>query len=143
MSDADTGRLTVEDRGEFSLVLASATMGLRPSYEAIDAIEKTLGCGAIDIARKALAGTLSMGETAQVACECVRAWGREVDDKGASGSNAVRIGHLIYDSPGGLHDALKTIAAMLSLVVTGGYTASGELKPATTKTTTEKAPVAG
>lgn len=143
MRKKPVGRVTVEDRGEFSLVLAGAEMGLRPSYEAIDAIEKALGRGAIDIARQAVAGRLTMGDAAQVVCECVRAWGRENDDKGAAGSNAVRIGQLMYDSPGGFHDALKTIAAMLSLVVTGGYTASGELKPATTTTTTEKAPVAG
>jgi hypothetical protein len=143
MIDASVGRSTVEDRGEFSLLLAGTSMGLRPSYEAIDAIEKTLGRGAVDITRQALAGKLSMGETAQVACECIRAWGREAEDKGAAASNPVKVGQLIYDSPDGLHGALQTIAAMLSLVVTGGYTSSGELKPATTMTTTEKAPVVG
>lgn len=143
MSDLEASRSAVEDRGEFSLLLAGTTMGLRPSYEAIDAIEKTLGRGAVDIARQALAAKLSMGEVAQVACECIRAWGRDADDKGAAGSNPVRVGQLIYDSPEGLHGALQTIAAMLSLVVTGGYTASGELKPSTTKTTTENPPVDG
>lgn len=143
MSEIETTRSTVEDRGEFSLLLAGTTMGLRPSYEAIDAVEKTLGRGVLAVTREALAGRLSMGETAQVACECIRAWGREANDTGAAGSNAVRIGQLIYDSPDGLHGAQQTIAAMLSLVVTGGYLSSGELKPATTMTTTEKAPVAG
>lgn len=143
MRKKPVARATVEDRGEFALNLAGVTMGLRPSYEAIDAVEKALGRGVLDVTRDALAGRLSMGETAQVACECVRAWGRETNDKGAAGSNAVRIGQLIYDSEGGLHGAQQTVAAMLSLVVTGGYSASGELKPATTKTTTEKAPVAG
>lgn len=143
MSDVEASRSAVGDRGEFSLVLAGTAMGLRPSYEAVDAIEKALGRGAVDIARQALAAKLSMGEVAQIATECIRAWGRDADDKGAAGSNAVRVGQLIYDSPEGLHGALQTIAAMLSLVVTGGYTASGELKPSTTKTTTEKAPVDG
>ena len=138
-----TARATVEDRGEFGLTLAGVTMGLRPSYEAIDAVEKALGRGVLDVTRDALAGRLSMGETAQVACECIRAWGREAEDKGAAASNPVKVGQLIYDSPDGLHGALQTIAAMLSLVVTGGYTSSGELKPATTMTTTEKAPVVG
>lgn len=143
MRKKPVARATVEDRGEFGLTLAGVTMGLRPSYEAIDAVEKALGRGVLDVTRDALAGRLSMGQTAQVACECIRAWGREANDKGAAGSNAVRIGQLIYDSEGGLHVAQQTVAAMLSLVVTGGYSASGELKPATTKTTTEKAPVAG
>lgn len=138
-----TSRATVGDRGEYSLMLAGVMMGLRPSYEAIDAVEKALGRGVLDVARDALAGRLSMGATAQIACECIRAWGREANDKGAAGSNPVRIGQLIYDSEDGLHGAQKTVAAMLSLVVTGGYSASGELKPATTKTTTEKAPVVG
>jgi hypothetical protein len=143
MSDLETSRPAIEDRGEYNLNLAGAVMGLRPSYEAIDAIEKTLGRGIIDLAQTAIAAKLSMGDTAQIVCECVRAWGRETQDKGAEGANAVRIGQLIYDAPGGCYAVQKTVAGMLSLVVTGGYTSAGELKPSTTKTTTENPPVDG
>lgn len=134
----DTTRSPVEDRGELALTLDGMLFGLRPSYEAIDAIEKALGRGLVDVARDALSAKLSLGATAQIACECIRAWGRETQDKNASGANAPRIARLILDSEGGFHAVLQTVSAMLSLAVTGGYDSAGNLKPpATTITTTE------
>lgn len=142
MSDA-AARPPVSDRGEIALILDGQEMGLRPSYEAIDAIEQALGRGLIDVARDAIAGRLSLGATAQIACECIRAWGRENGDKGASGANATRIGRLILDSPDGYHGALKNLSAMLSLAVTGGYDSAGNLRPSATTKTTDEAPVDG
>ncbi len=139
----DGARPAVEDRGELTLSLAGVEMGLRPSYEAIDAMEKALGRGLVDIARAALGGTLTLGETAQVATEAIRAWGRDADSKDAAGATPVRIGRLILDSDEGFHGNLKLVAAMLSLAVTGGYDSSGNLKPVTKTKTTDEAPVAG
>ena len=134
----------LEERGELALVLAGATMGLRPTYEALSAIEATLDRGLVDLARDALSAKMKLAEAAQIATECIRAWGRENDDKGAAGAGADRVARLILDSPGGLHDALKILSGMLSLAVTGGYPAEGELKPSTTTTrTTPKAHVDG
>lgn len=139
----ETNRPITEERGELSLMLDGADMGLRPSYEAIQAIETTLGRGLVDLARDGIAGKLSLSETAQIATECIRAWGREVEDKGAAGANSVRVAKLILDSDGGLYGAQKTVSAMLSLAVTGGYNSAGEMKPSTTTVTTASAPVDG
>ncbi|WP_242149618.1 GTA-gp10 family protein [Sphingomonas sp. BAUL-RG-20F-R05-02] len=144
VADAPAGPV-VGDRGELALLLDGAQLGLRPTFEAIDAIEASTGQGLIDLARMALAGKMSLSVTSQIAAECIRAWGRETGDKGAAGANARRIANLILDSEGGFHAALQTVAAMLSLATTGGYNSSGEMKPSTTMTTTttEKAPVDG
>ncbi|MFZ2996286.1 GTA-gp10 family protein [Sphingobium sp.] len=139
----ETTRPVAQERGELTLLLDGADMGLRPSYEAIQAIETSLGRGLVDLARDGIAGKLSMSETAQIATECIRAWGRDVEDKGAAGANAVRIAKLILDSDGGIYAAQKTVSAMLSLAVTGGYNSSGELKPSMTTEMTGSAPVDG
>jgi len=140
----DANRPAVEERGELSLLLDGTMMVLRPTFEAIQSIEGTLGRGLVDLARDAIAGKLSLADTAQIATECIRAFGRDTDDKNLAGAGAPKIARLIYDAQGGLHSVQKTVSAMLSLAVTGGYTSSGELKPsATTTTETAKAPADG
>lgn len=144
MIDADTAAPANEDRGELSLILDGTNMVLRPTYEALNEIEQTLDRGLVDLARDAIDGKLKLSETAQIATACIRAWGRETGDKGAAGATATRIARLIVDSEAGLHSALRTISAMLSLAVTGGYDSAGEMRPsAKMTTTTEKAPVDG
>lgn len=144
MADDDNlpARPAVEERGELTLELGGASMSLRPSYEAIVGFEAATGKGLLQLAREALNGRLTLAETAQVACECVRAWGREAGDQNAAGSNAKKVAKLILEAEGGLHATLQTVSAMLSLAVTGGYDASGEAKPSA-MTTTAKAPVDG
>lgn len=143
MIEADTAAAANEDRGELSLILDGGPMIMRPTYEALTEIEQTLDRGLVELARDALAGKLKLAETAQIATACIRAWGRDTGEKGAAGANATRIARLIMDGDGGLHTAQRTISALLSLAVTGGYTSTGELKPSTTTSTTEKAPVDG
>ncbi len=137
-------RPAVEDRGELSLILAGTVFPLRPSYEAITAYEDDLGKGSVALANEALSKQMKLGAVAQIACHCVRAFGRDTGDKGMTGATPERIARLILDSDDGIMSATGTIAALLSLVVTGGYDSAGNLKPTTTKTTeTEKAPVVG
>lgn len=143
MSELDTAAPAIEDRGELALTLDGTRMVLRPTFEAVSEIEQTLDRGLVDLARAALAAKLKLSETAQIVGACVRAWGRDVGEKGAAGANDQRIARLIVDSDAGIHEAMKTVGAMLSLAVTGGYTTAGELKPSTMTTTTEKAPVDG
>lgn len=143
MSDTVSGPITAE-RGEMALELAGARMGLRPSYEAIAAAEASSGRGLIDLARDAFDGGMSMATASLIAVELVRAWGRSVEDKGAAGANATRIGKLMLEAEGGFNGALKTLGICLTLAATGGYDAEGNLKPAKTTTTeAPKAPVAG
>ena len=140
MSDA---RQPVADRGEASLTLAGTVMGLRPSFEALDAIEKALGRGLVDLATAAIHKQLRMSETGQIACELIRAFGRDADDAGASKSTAPRVTELIMASEGGLLAAMQTIGGVLAIAVNGGYDTQGNLKPPTTTMTTDEAPVGG
>lgn len=125
----------VEERGEIAILLDGAEMIMRPSYEAIVAFEMSTGKGLLQLTREALGGTLSLPEAAQVVTECVKAWGRATENRSMQAIGAVRIGELIIESPGGYRVALNTLAGLLSMAATGAYTASGELKPATEKTT--------
>lgn len=129
------------ERGELALDLDGTIMTLRPSYEAIIAFEQVTGKPLIQLAREALRDGLSLGELAGIACECIRAWGRDTDDKSMAGANAKRVGSLIQESKGGVYQASVTIGALLSMASTGGYTAQGKPKAVTTMTT-EKTPVA-
>lgn len=119
-----------ETRGEISLELGGAKYVLRPSYEAIQSIEKKTGRGLIALARECSNGSLSLGDVALIVAECVRAYGRAHDDRHLAASSAERFAEMILDSDGGLLVAADRIALLLMLAATGGYTAAGELKPA-------------
>ena len=136
MTIADTNRAPEAARGEAFLLLDGVVMGMRPSYEAITAFERDTGKGLLQLARDALNAALTLGETAQVACHCIRAWGRNVDDVSAKGAQNDRIAELIMESNGGFREALAAIAGLLSLAATGGYTSAGEAKAATMGTGT-------
>lgn len=128
------------ERGEIALHLDGVPMVMRPSHEAIQLFEQATGKGLIQLTREALAGELSMGETAQVACQCIKAWGRATKNVSVAGVNADRIAELMMEGEGGFRAALATVAGLLALASTGGVTAAGELKPATG---TAKTPDAG
>lgn len=131
---AEPVRPASAERGEIALVLDGQSYVLRPSYEAIEAFETATGKGLLELARGAVEGSLRLGETAQVVTECVRAWGRAVGNTGARGANAVTIAGLIIESDGGLVHVSRILGGVLSLAVTGGYTAQGEVKAGTTTT---------
>lgn len=134
-------RAANEERGEITLVLDGADFVLRPSHEAIMAFEEATGKGLLQLARDAISGVLRTAEVAYIAAECIRAWGRATGQKSAQGVNAPRIAELIQESELGVRGAMDTIAAVLALASTGGYTAQGEVK-ATGTTKTSEAPVA-
>lgn len=134
-ASAEPVRPHVAERGEIALNLEGGSFILRPSHEAIFEFEAITGKGLMQLTRAALDGSLSLGAAAQVAAECIKAWGRATNSASAAGVNAPRVAELILESKEGFHGALTTIAGMLSLASTGGYTASGELKPTTGTTT--------
>lgn len=125
-----------EERGEIAITLDGVRMGLRPSYEAIAAFEAGTGKGLLDLARASLGGSLTLAETAMVACECIRSWGRATENASAKGANADRIAELIMETDGGLATVMGTLGGLLSLAATGGVTAQGEVKATTTSQTT-------
>ncbi|MFA7505296.1 MAG: GTA-gp10 family protein [Burkholderiaceae bacterium] len=129
--------LAIEERGEIALVLEGDTYVLRPSYEAIESFETATGKGLVQLSREAIEGRLRLGETAQIAAECIRAWGRAKNRPSVAGVNAVRIAELIIESEAGVIGASRTLATMLAMAATGGYTAQGEAKAGTMTTTAE------
>lgn len=129
----NTSRQANPNRGELSLTLGGRDYTLRPSFEAIEAFEAGTGKGLMELTGLALAGKISLSETATIACECIRAQGRATNSVSLSGSQRDKIAEMILES--GFQDALVVMAGMLALAVSGGVTASGELKAAT-KTTT-------
>ena len=84
-----------------------------------------------------------MSETGQIACELIRAFGRETENDGAARSGAPRVTKLIMASDGGLLEAMKTVGGVLAIAVNGGYDTEGNLKPLATTTTTDEAPAGG
>ncbi|ODU71354.1 MAG: hypothetical protein ABT11_04090 [Novosphingobium sp. SCN 66-18] len=141
MAEAEnTARPASEERGEVSLVLDGATMALRPSYEAIFAFEASTDKGLLELARAALEGKMRLADLSQVVTECIRAWGRATQQPSIAASNAVRIGQLIVEAEGGMARVLGIVSGMLSMAVTGNFTASGEVKAGTTTTTTSEVP---
>lgn len=124
MSDAN------ETRGEISLELGGTDYVLRPSYQAIQAIERKTGKGLLALARLAGEGELTLADTAMIAAECIRAYGNAIDDKMLAASSPEGIAEKVIEAENGIAGAMATVAVMLGLAATGGYTTSGELKPA-------------
>lgn len=121
-----------KERGEVSLKL-DVEYVLRPSYEALEACEKLTGMGLLKLAEAADNMELTRGQLAIIACEMIRAHGREVDDKNLIGAKPDRIGELMTDAPGGLIASAAVIRVVLCLACTGEYTSKGELKAALKK----------
>jgi hypothetical protein len=115
-----------ELRGEAEIVLDGATFGMRPTYEAIVAVESATGAS---IATMAMAGAnvrLPLGWVAIIVTEFVRAWGKANGNQTAANLAVDRVGGLIMDS--GIVAAQLTVAKIMNAAVTGEYTASGEVK---------------
>lgn len=130
------------ERGEMELVLGGQAFVLRPSFEAISAFEQATGKGLIDLTEAALARRLTLSEAAQIASECIRAWGRAVENVSARGVSTARVAELMLEAEGGFQVALTTVAGMLALASTGGFTAKGEAKAVGTTKTPDAVPAA-
>ncbi|MGI4876656.1 MAG: GTA-gp10 family protein [Janthinobacterium lividum] len=116
-------------RGEISIVLETVRYTLRPSFEAIGIIETSTGKTLYELASAAEGRKLTLGDAAEIIGQCIRAHARSTSDADMAVVRIGRIGELIYSETGGLLVAVKvTIAPLLLLALTGGYTASGERK---------------
>jgi hypothetical protein len=124
-----------EDRGEFEIVFEGATYVMRPSWEAIHAFEAATGRSVVQLAGEANDSALQLKAMASIITECVKAWGREVDNVSARGFNVDRVMQLIVEE--GALLVVKRLALMLFMAATGGVTSSGEAKPLTTTATSE------
>ncbi|MDF1506263.1 GTA-gp10 family protein [Roseisolibacter sp. H3M3-2] len=116
-----------EDRGEHQLALAGRSYLLRPSHQALKAVERQTGKTALELVRLGNTGKLSMEDLGVVASELIRA-GADPKDGFTRNVNAERLEELIFE------EGLPTVTSKLTLCLldaaTGGRTAAGELKAA-------------
>lgn len=119
-------RAANEKRGEVDLVLDSATFILRPSHEAILAIEGKTGRSAIALANAATDGEMTNKDAAIITTELIQAWGRAVDDPVAKNVDIERIGQLLHEY--GIMRVILRLALVLTMAVTGGCKADGTPK---------------
>lgn len=123
-------------RGEVTIDL-DATYVMRPSYEAIEAIETNTGRGIVALVNLAAQGEMTLKQAAIVVTECIRAWGAQQmlaghdtpEARSAQHAKPDRVAKLIHDN--GLVRATERCAIVLMAAATGGVTNAGEWKPAT------------
>jgi len=113
------------ERGEHELVLDGVTYRLRPSHNAMVAIEAKTGRSIMDLFRAGNTGSLSLEQMGAIAGELIREGAddeltRQVDDE--------RLSELIYE--GGVHRAMARLTLCLIDAASGGRKASGEAKAA-------------
>ncbi|HYD37906.1 MAG TPA: hypothetical protein VEA60_09855, partial [Allosphingosinicella sp.] len=106
---------------------------LRPSHEAIEAIEAATGRSAYELAGAARAMALPLRHCAIVAAEMMKAYARTHPDDPLhtdhAGANPRRVAEMIHEA--GSMKIQPRLAVVLIAAVTGGVDAAGEMKPAT------------
>lgn len=128
VTPAASGPTANKERGEHSLTLAGVTYLLRPSHEAIVAIESQCGASLLTLARDGNAGALGVQELGIIAAELIKA-GAAKDDEATAHVGAERIGKLIFEN--GLASVTARLTLCLIDAATGGRTAEGNVKAAT------------
>lgn len=119
-----------ETRGELSLTLEGIEYGLRPSYEAQEAVEAALGKSIEELAMAADRGRLMLHETATIAGEFIRTWGVQIGDKTVAAFNNRRLKEVIVEE--GSMIVSRRLGVALYMAVSGGVTSTGEVKPVAT-----------
>ncbi|MEH3098875.1 GTA-gp10 family protein [Sphingomonas adhaesiva] len=118
------------ERGEDDLVLAGVSYRMRPSHEAIRAIEKKTGFSLLELVRLGNASALSTDHVGVVAAEFIRA-GAETESMRAV--HPERIADLAYEE--GVVRVTAALTILLADAARGGRTAAGERKAAAARTT--------
>lgn len=116
-------------RGEHELVLGGTRYRLRPSHEALVAIEEATGVSTLALVRRGNAGELTYAALGAIAGELIRA-GADEGDAITRAVDDERIGELIFESDDGLPAITARLTLCLLDAATGGRTASGEAKAA-------------
>jgi hypothetical protein len=109
------------ERGEVALLLEGEVYPMRPSYDAMMAIEQQLGSlVALSYRHASPLQGLTMREMSVVACEAIKEAGRERGDEGKMlrGVTAEKICKLI--AAGGPLKAIAPIEKLLDNMITGG-----------------------
>lgn len=118
-------------RGEHELELGGVTYLLRPSHEALDAMEQETDRSVLELMRLANSGALKLRDAGVVAAELIRA-GADERDTVTRHVDAERIAELIQEE--GVAKVFARLTLCLLDAAQGGRTASGEAKAATAAT---------
>lgn len=125
------------ERGEIEVDIEGVPHVLRPSYEAIVAIEKATGRGLVQLAQAAGDGSLAVDDAAIIVTECVRAHGRATGNRDLTEYRVGTVAAALVET--GVIQVQKRLELLLYLAVTGGYTAKGEAKAPPVRPTTDGA----
>lgn len=134
MSDAQTPAARLNDHGELEFDMENVTYILRPSMDAIEAIERQTGRALIDLAQAAQGGRLSLAELSIIVAETAKAWGREATDSSDPNQVAARdftaagVRPHLYDA--GALQVNARLVVMLVGAISGGYDPRGKAKAA-------------
>jgi len=139
MTEAAADMTANETRGEISLTLDGQEQTLRPSYAAIDAFESETGKGLMALFNEAQTGVMPVKTAAIIVTHCMRAQAAAKGDQLGERVQVKRIAELIVEADGGVMLVLIRLQQLLLNAVSGGYTASGEVKAATRKATLDAA----
>jgi hypothetical protein len=131
----------VDERGQLVVTMQGVDYVLRPSFEAISAIERQLRpIGALGVEARDM--RLSCEEMGVVVAECMKAYGKaNPQDPRApfyNGASATQAAELIYEE--GVPPISARLALLLYAAVTGGFTAAGEAKAGTMSKLTTSTP---
>lgn len=125
-----SGAAAIAERGEHMLDLAGVSYRLRPSHQAMRAIEAKTERSSLELVRMGNVGALSLDLLGAIAAELIRAG---AEDEMGRAVHADRIGELIYEQ--GVAGVTFRLTAVLADAVSGGRKASGEAKAAAAATT--------
>lgn len=126
-AEAATGRSANPTRGEYSLMLGGRKYLLRPSFSAQVAIENALDKTYFELAAAAQSAAIKIQDAAVVVAELVNAG----TDDPLSKVSAERVGEMIYEA--GMPSIAPVLAVCLIDALSGGRTASGEVKAVATE----------
>jgi hypothetical protein len=113
-------------RGEIDLTLDGTRFVLRPSHEALLAIETKTGKTVLALMNACSDSDIGLLDAAVTVTELIQAWGRETDDPVAKNVSVERIGELIMEA--GLMAVTMRLVMTLGLALTGGCTKDGRPK---------------
>lgn len=117
-------------RGEHELLLAGVRYRLRPSHQALVAIEQKTQHSLIELVRLGNGHALPIQHVGIVAAELIRAG---AEDQATRAVHEDRIGELVFEE--GILGVVAKITLCLIDAASGGRTASGEAKAAPATTT--------
>lgn len=120
----------VDARGQLSVELGGARYILRPSEEAISAVEEELGHSLEQLVAMTAYSRLTLQQTAVIVTHMMRAYGKANPEAGADyqGAKVETVRSLIFEA--GVPKIRARLMPLLSGAMTGGYTSEGELKAA-------------